>query len=175
MCLMAISIISVFSTRPRPFFIYSAGMSRDRSARQLFIRSRRRFSIIRCDIGSCRITRKIINALFVYIFRQRINYYETLRVRRNRNFFHTTIIVLSDLNTTRRDGNLNRLWSRFRHFVITRHVLITSSYLRTPRDEQTSWAGAITLSRSCSFVSRIRIVLYADNRVFRYNVIGTGC
>lgn len=52
MCLMAISMISVFSTRPRPFFMYSAGISRDRSAKQLFMRSRRRFSMIRCDIGS---------------------------------------------------------------------------------------------------------------------------
>lgn len=52
-CLMAISIISVFSMRPLPFFKYSCGISLDRSAKQLFMRSRRRFSMIRCDIGSC--------------------------------------------------------------------------------------------------------------------------
>lgn len=52
-CLMAISMISVFSILPRPFFRYSFGISRDKSARQLFMRSRLLFSIILCDRGSC--------------------------------------------------------------------------------------------------------------------------
>lgn len=147
-CLMAISIISVFSTRPRPFFIYSAGISRDRSAKQLFIRSRRRFSIIRCDIGSYSITRNIIKSLlFVYILYNVITKrfaYGEIGI-----LFHTKIIVLCDLNMT-------AIWIDYDHvFDITSNVLITSSCIRTPRDEQTSWSGAITLSRSCSFVSRI--------------------
>ena len=52
MCLMAISMISVFSILPRPFFRYEEGIRRLRSARQLFILSLRRFSIILWDIGS---------------------------------------------------------------------------------------------------------------------------
>lgn len=39
--------------RPRPFRWNCGGIKRDKSAKQEFIRSRRRFSIIRCDNGSC--------------------------------------------------------------------------------------------------------------------------
>lgn len=71
---MAISMISVFSTRPRPFFRYSGGMSRDRSARQLFMRSRRRFSIIRCDIGSCCRINSTVSYTFIIFINCRLSF-----------------------------------------------------------------------------------------------------
>lgn len=46
-------MISVFSMRPRPFRWNCGGIRRDKSAKHEFIRSRRRFSIMRCDSGSC--------------------------------------------------------------------------------------------------------------------------
>lgn len=70
-CFMAISMISVFSILPLPFFRYSVGMSLDKSAKQLFIRSRLLFSIIRCDIGSCWINQK----RFVVIKNISVGYY----------------------------------------------------------------------------------------------------
>lgn len=50
---MDISIISVFSIRPRPLRWNCGGIKRDKSAKHEFIRSRRRFSMIRCESGSC--------------------------------------------------------------------------------------------------------------------------